>query len=615
MASSQPGNRKRKIHHVLDLSNEEDERFGSPTLRCKRRRSLPYDHPQYIPESAILPPPEEQIPQCLWPDPAIEPTVATHENMGARVPCIQNQPRQETSPLGPPQPGPSPYRPSTPGTRSSVTSEKPPRTPFDFVYTNLIDSDFGRKVCDAYRSSIWNHRVREYRYGISVANLWKRGSTPEEARQAYKAKVKRDERAREAMSDTPEEPHRYKRLGPFASPVKDQISQCLPRDSAADPIIASCEDSAACIPSIEHQPIQEISPWPTPPEPSPHESQRSSASEIPPRTPFDFVYLHVYDEDFGRKVCDAYFLSRWDEAWRVARYGESIAREWKRGSTPEEAREAWMAKLEEDERIANELSLTPELEDEQHKQHKQHEQHEPHEQHEQHEQDEQHELHEPHGSRRSSASEIPPRTPFDFVYPFVYDEDFGSKVCNAYIRSKAREVGRAYRYGESVAREWKRGSTPEEAREALRAMFDEESHWLLEDLSPSPVPEHEQHEHRRSSASEILPPTPFDFVYPHDYDEGFGREVCNVYMDSRWREAVRAYRYGKSVAREWKPGRTPEEAREAWRVKSKDEDRIWNDNLSPTPELEDEQHEQHEPQAYIATESGALGSQQPIIAT
>ncbi|KAI4178345.1 MAG: hypothetical protein LQ348_005622 [Seirophora lacunosa] len=84
---------------------------------------------------------------------------------------------------------------------------------------------------------------------------------------------------------------------------------------------------------------------------SPYASPRSrpNTEEAPGRpallSPFEFAYDDV-DDDFGRKVCEAYLLSQQRQEEREGRYGVVIAREWKRGSTPIEAREAWAMELE-----------------------------------------------------------------------------------------------------------------------------------------------------------------------------------------------------------------------------------------------------------------------------
>ncbi|KAL8957440.1 MAG: hypothetical protein Q9193_005287 [Seirophora villosa] len=84
---------------------------------------------------------------------------------------------------------------------------------------------------------------------------------------------------------------------------------------------------------------------------SPCASPKSSpgTEEAPGRrallSPFEFAYDDV-DDDFSRKVCEAYLLSQQRQKEREVRYGVLIAREWKRGSTPIEAREAWAMELE-----------------------------------------------------------------------------------------------------------------------------------------------------------------------------------------------------------------------------------------------------------------------------
>ncbi|CAO1606501.1 hypothetical protein XANCAGTX0491_010000 [Xanthoria calcicola] len=61
---------------------------------------------------------------------------------------------------------------------------------------------------------------------------------------------------------------------------------------------------------------------------------------------------------------------------------------------------------------------------------------------------------------------IGPLTPVDFVYDDL-DDDFGRKVCEAYLVSQGRQDERKDRYGVKVARDWKKGSTPPEARGSM----------------------------------------------------------------------------------------------------------------------------------------------------
>ncbi|KAI4226225.1 MAG: hypothetical protein L6R40_008302 [Gallowayella cf. fulva] len=73
-------------------------------------------------------------------------------------------------------------------------------------------------------------------------------------------------------------------------------------------------------------------------------------------------------------------------------------------------------------------------------------------------------------------------------------------------------------------------------------------------------------------------------MYPIDQD--FGRKVCGAYTSSLRQQKRRESWYGKSIAREWKRGSTPEAAREAW---SKDQDRLWEIFTTTEEEYEDEE--------------------------
>lgn len=84
------------------------------------------------------------------------------------------------------------------------------------------------------------------------------------------------------------------------------------------------------------------SPYPSP-KSSPDTEEASGRVAL--LSPVEFAYDDV-DDDFSRKVCEAYLRSQQRQEEREDRYGVVIAREWKRGSTPIEAREAWEMELE-----------------------------------------------------------------------------------------------------------------------------------------------------------------------------------------------------------------------------------------------------------------------------
>ncbi|KAL9023812.1 MAG: hypothetical protein Q9196_006958, partial [Gyalolechia fulgens] len=194
--STQLSSRKRKIYHVLDSSEEEGEeealvlskRHRKRRLRPRysRARQVPIDHAILTPVTiALSPSPQAQILGTLPTDPAVEHAVTDGKSASLQIPS----------------PG---YLPESEGGVASMThqepsqaeyAESPPQTPFEFVYQDLVDDDFGRKVCEAFTSSQWRQGWREYRYGESVANEWKRGSTPEEAREAWRAKLEEQDRS------------------------------------------------------------------------------------------------------------------------------------------------------------------------------------------------------------------------------------------------------------------------------------------------------------------------------------------------------------------------------------------------------------------------------------
>nr|POF16697.1 hypothetical protein CFP56_71338 [Quercus suber] len=69
---------------------------------------------------------------------------------------------------------------------SPYTTPEPTRWKPEHVY-DLYDPDFGSRVRSQYRVSQRRHACRISIYGAEVANTWKRGSTPETARDQWKA--------------------------------------------------------------------------------------------------------------------------------------------------------------------------------------------------------------------------------------------------------------------------------------------------------------------------------------------------------------------------------------------------------------------------------------------
>ncbi|KAL8982152.1 MAG: hypothetical protein Q9205_003250 [Flavoplaca limonia] len=94
------------------------------------------------------------------------------------------------------------------------------------------------------------------------------------------------------------------------------------------PLECTCSSTRSPNPSPQHNP-------------GPEETQGGVAL----LSPFEVVYDDV-DDDFGRKVCEAYLVSQSRQRCRENNYGVDVAREWKKGSTPTEAREARETELQ-----------------------------------------------------------------------------------------------------------------------------------------------------------------------------------------------------------------------------------------------------------------------------
>lgn len=152
MSSSHPspqlGSRKRKIHHILDSSEEEKEAF----MPLNRKRSLKPSHGgarqfatnQGTPVTTTLTPsPQTQSLPTFPTDPTLEPALTHGKSASLRIHSPECLPKQEedVAPIGQHEPSPP------------EDIDSPPRTPFEFVYQDLVDDDFGRRVCEAYKSS------------------------------------------------------------------------------------------------------------------------------------------------------------------------------------------------------------------------------------------------------------------------------------------------------------------------------------------------------------------------------------------------------------------------------------------------------------------------------
>lgn len=76
-----------------------------------------------------------------------------------------------------------------------------PFTPKEYEYEH-VDENFGRDVRTAYEASVLRDAYRQHKYGQEIANTWKRGSTPEDAREKWKTRAERNKAEAEQYSDS-----------------------------------------------------------------------------------------------------------------------------------------------------------------------------------------------------------------------------------------------------------------------------------------------------------------------------------------------------------------------------------------------------------------------------
>lgn len=99
------------------------------------------------------------------------------------------------------------YKPSLQGTSpptlsSWISPPVSPLTPPDYVHEDVINPNFGVEVWEAYEHSLFREGLRRRKYGPELAGLWKRGSTPEDVREEWMARVSRNRAAAETLSDS-----------------------------------------------------------------------------------------------------------------------------------------------------------------------------------------------------------------------------------------------------------------------------------------------------------------------------------------------------------------------------------------------------------------------------
>ncbi|KAL9024734.1 MAG: hypothetical protein Q9196_006295 [Gyalolechia fulgens] len=201
------GNRKRKFDQTWDS-------YTMPSQRLCQRTPSPV---QLIPSSqAILTPnttgttpvPQAEVLSMPSTDPAIKPSMTGDEKPSTDVPAVDchTAPAESASTT---EVKPLPHKagqcPTSRAPTPTLTSKTPsPRTPFEFVYQFAYDPDFGRKVSEAYRVSMYRDGLRTTIYGADVTSVWKAGFTPEEVRQAYRDKLDEQDRLSAILSPSPE---------------------------------------------------------------------------------------------------------------------------------------------------------------------------------------------------------------------------------------------------------------------------------------------------------------------------------------------------------------------------------------------------------------------------
>lgn len=67
---------------------------------------------------------------------------------------------------------------------------------------HFVNHDFSRELDIAFKVSILRDGHRRYKYGADVAERWKRGSTPEEAREKWRLTAAKHRAEAEDYSDS-----------------------------------------------------------------------------------------------------------------------------------------------------------------------------------------------------------------------------------------------------------------------------------------------------------------------------------------------------------------------------------------------------------------------------
>lgn len=336
MASSQPESRKRKIHHLLDLSDEEEDRLGPPYLRRKSRVETACNDEQHTPTKPCFPSPD---------------TFASIIQKGHLIPA-KNPYSYHPPKLGL-QPFPDHYY---------ETQWQPPDSPIEFdnrtghgiaAAVHPINED---QPTQAHRRSKSRHDTvcDDDQYTPTRPRLL---SSDTRARQCQKTQIQAFTPPAESFLDPAKFITDPDLLHFWQTQIVPPDLNTRLADPNGEPVQPIGYNNSPRIPPIDEEPTQERSPSATKPEPSPRYSRTRSPTKTPsPRSPIEWVYTNAINYEFGHQVCEAYERSKRRDRVRAEMYGEEVASEWKCGSTPEEVWNAYSAVKQEEYRRAWDLS-------------------------------------------------------------------------------------------------------------------------------------------------------------------------------------------------------------------------------------------------------------------
>lgn len=144
-----------------ETDRKQDEQLRSSTTPAMTERDgMKEEHPDH----------KGETPQALW---------VSREAAACLQSCDQVQ-----------SPGPS------------VPPPTAPCTPPEHVYEDVVNHDFSRELDIAFTVSVLRDGYRRYKYGADVSERWKRGSTPEEARERWRLTAAKHRAEAEEYSDS-----------------------------------------------------------------------------------------------------------------------------------------------------------------------------------------------------------------------------------------------------------------------------------------------------------------------------------------------------------------------------------------------------------------------------